>query len=172
MNIELLAVNRIEELISGTGLLDPVISRDDREPSWDGFIYAYKNSHKRKSEMFGRAAIQVKGTTTSPRKQNKITYQVRYADINNYRIDGGALYFVVYINPDKTSDWEVYFASLLPYKLNDLLKKHDGKDTFALHLEEFPAQSKDIEDLVINFVENCQRQSSPTRKNWTLEELT
>lgn len=172
MNIELLAVNKIEELVSGTGLLDPVISRGDREPSWDGFIYAYKNSHKRKSEMFGRAAIQVKGTTTSPRKQNKITYQVRYADINNYRLDGGALYFVVYINPDNTSDREVFFASLLPYKLNDLLKKHDGKETFALHLEEFPAQSKDIEDLVINFVENCQRQSSPTRKNWTLEELT
>lgn len=172
MNIELLAVNKIEELVSGTGLLDPVISRGDREPSWDGFIYAYKNSHKRKSEMFGRAAIQVKGTTTSPRKQNKITYQVRYADINNYRLDGGALYFVVYINPDNTSDREVFFASLLPYKLNDLLKRHDGKDTFALHLEEFPTQSKDIENLVINFVENCQRQSSPTRKNWTLEELT
>lgn len=172
MNIEKLAVNKLEDLISQTELLDPSINRDDKEPSWDGFIYAYRNKYKRKSEMFGRAPIQIKGTTIDPRKEDKITYQVSYTDANNYRKDGGAIYFVVYIDPDDGNNREVFYATLLPYKLNGLLKKHEGKDTFALHLEEFPSKSKDMEDLVINFVENCQRQSSPTRKNWTLEELT
>ena len=169
MNKEILAVNTIEDLISQTELLDPAFNRNDKEPSWDGFIYAYKNKNKRKSEMFGRAAVQIKGTTINPRKQNGITYQVNYADINNYRNDGGAIFFVVFIEPDRQR--KIFFASLLPFKLNELLEKHREKKTFALHLEEFPLDIKDIEDLVINFVQNCQRQSSPTRKNWTIEEL-
>lgn len=170
MNIEHLATNEIDEAISRTELLDPVINKDDKEPTWDGFIYAYKNKYKRKKEMFGRAPFQVKGTVRNPRKKSVITYTVNYADLNNFRNDGGALYFVVYISPDYEK--EIYYAALLPRNLNELLEKQNGKKTHALSLQAFPKDAKDIEDIVVNFIQNCQLQASPTRKNWSLEELS
>lgn len=170
MSTERLAVNAIDEIISRTDLLEPSINRGDKEPSWDGFIYAYRNKKKKKDQMYGRAAIQVKGTKINPKKKDRITISVSYADIENYREDGGAIYFVVYI--DEHNEKTIFYAALLPYTLNDLLETNKGKRTFSLKLMEFPIDTKDVENLVINFIENCHRQSSPIRKNWTLDELT
>lgn len=169
MDVETLAVSAVDEVIAQTNLLKSSIPKNDKEPSWDGFIYAYKDKRHKKNCMYGRAPVQVKGTRTNPQKNGKITFRVSYADIENYRKDGGALYFVVYI--DNKGQKIIYYANLLPRVLNDLLEMHKGKKTFALHLEAFPIESKDVENLVVNFVVDRQKQQSANYKNWTPEEI-
>ena len=169
VNTEHRAVNVIDDIISQTELLDPKFNKDDKEASWDGFIYAYRNKNKPKDKMYGRAPVQIKGTSNNPKRNNTISYRVKYSDISNYRADGGALFFVVYV--DESGDRTVFYNDLLPYKLNELLEYNKGKKSFALQLKALPSNTKDIENIVINFVENKQRQQNPSRKNWTIEEL-
>ena len=169
MKKEKIAVSAVEQIVSCTDLLDPVFDRNDKTPSWDGFIYAYKNNKQRKDEMYGRAPVQIKGTTLNIRTKTDILFRVNYADIQNYCEDGGALFFVVQIEDNRPK--EIFIASLLPRVLNDLLQKHKGKKTFLLQLQPLPVYSKDVEDIVINFVENKKRQASARKDNWTLEEV-
>lgn len=169
MKIEKIAVTEIERIVSCTDLLDPVFDRDEKTPSWDGFIYAYKTSAQRKDEMYGRAPVQIKGTTRDTINTKGVSFRVNYADLENYRKDGGALYFVVKVENKKPS--KVYYSALLPRVLNDLLKQRNGKKSFNLPLKPIPLDSRDLEDLVINFIENKRRQSIPSQDNWTIERV-
>ena len=41
--------------------LDQFITDNDKEPSWDGFVYIYGERSKEKSKLKGRMPVQVKG---------------------------------------------------------------------------------------------------------------
>lgn len=49
--IETISVNAVKNSIVTSDILDQFISENDKEPSWDGHIYIYKNKNKRKSEL-------------------------------------------------------------------------------------------------------------------------
>ena len=52
--IETLSVNAVRDSIVQCALLDQFIPDNDKEPSWDGHVYAYKNSSKRKEAFLFR----------------------------------------------------------------------------------------------------------------------
>ena len=52
--IETLSVNAVKNSIVTTDFLDQFIAENDKEPSWDGFVYMYSNKSKKKSNFKGR----------------------------------------------------------------------------------------------------------------------
>lgn len=113
MDIEKLATSAITNCIAGTDYLSPWISEGDREPSWDGFIYAYSNRNKKKKNLTGRAAVQVKGKLVKNVKKKSIRYPVSIVDLENYRNDGGTIFFVVGITAEQEKRYIIQLCFLL-----------------------------------------------------------
>ena len=62
-DIESFAVDKIRECLRRCDLLDANnINIGDKEPSWDGFVYLYKNKNHSKCNIEKRLPVQVKGT--------------------------------------------------------------------------------------------------------------
>ena len=51
--IELLAVEAVKKSIVLSDFLTPFIADNDKEPSWDGFIYIYNTIDKKKTNLKG-----------------------------------------------------------------------------------------------------------------------
>lgn len=124
--IETLSVNAVRDSIVQCALLDQFIPDNDKEPSWDGHVYAYKNSSKRKEAFLGRIPVQVKGTEKGDLSKSEISFPVSIIDLHNYLNDGGVLFFVVYIGSTEARR-QIYYTDLTPIKIRMILKKKKEK---------------------------------------------
>ena len=155
-NNEMLGVGAVERLIARTDYLEAFLNKNDKEPSWDGYIYAYHNtgSHP-KSDMVGRVLVQVKGHSCKSVDKVRKSFSVDMYDIRNYLQEGGTLFFVVYI----TEEMEVvYYESLLPYELRRIIRDHGEQNSYAVKLKKFPTDKTEIADLILNFVRDRDKQ--------------
>ena len=139
--LETLSINAVKNSIVASDFLDQFITENDKEPSWDGFIYIYSNKSKKKSSLKGRIPVQVKGKGCNDHSKKEITYPMSTADLNNYLYDGGSILFVVYIGKDGLTN-KIYYAELTPIKLRILLEGAKGKKTKRVKLKEFPTDNK------------------------------
>lgn len=89
--IELAAVNCITDAFFKSKRLTPYIPINDKEPVWDGHIYI-----KHGNNGFSRIPTQVKGKSVK-KLPKKTTFSVKIVNLENYKRDGGVIYFVVYI---------------------------------------------------------------------------
>ena len=171
MDIETAATSEIKNRIANTDLLSQFINEGDKEPVWDGFIYAYRNKSKRNDDSFlGRAPVQVKGHETTRFNKKSITYSVRKSNLISYRNDGGVIYFVVYVANDGRR--KIYYSSLLPYVLNRYIEWAGNKKSYSITLKELSDKPNDFENLVINFIRDKNKQAiSKSGKNWTIDEV-
>ena len=55
--IETLSVNAVKDSIVMSEFLEQFIAENDKEPSWDGFVYIYNNRDKKKSDLKGRMPV-------------------------------------------------------------------------------------------------------------------
>ena len=108
--IETLSVNAVRDSIVVSDYLDQFIADNDKEPSWDGFVYIYNDKSKKKSKLKGRLPVQVKGTENSDHSKEEISFPVSTTDLNNYLYDGGIVFFVVYID-SKGAKKQIYYRS-------------------------------------------------------------
>lgn len=69
-SIEKRAVNAVEDYFAKIERIDSTISRGDKEPSWDGFLYLYSDDSMKKEMLIGRIPIQVKGKQVKPLEGN------------------------------------------------------------------------------------------------------
>lgn len=170
MNIEIKATSAVEGRIADTDYLDPIISEVDKQPSWDGEIIAYKNSNKKKSEIFGRTPVQVKGKLSKDLKAKSITYRMSRVDMENYQKDGGALLFVVYLK--ESGENKIYYNAMTPYYLNNVLEAQKTNKTIRVGLKELPENNDDLCNMVFNFIRDMRRQSLiKPGKNLTISEI-
>lgn len=169
-DIETSATAAIKIRLADTDLLSQYINERDKEPIWDGFIYAYKNKYKKNDDLIGRAPVQVKGKTVKRFSKKNPKYKVSITNLEKYRNDGGVLYFVVHIDADKNK--KIYYAALQPFLINQYLRIAQSKKPISINLKELPDKPNDFENIVINFIEESQKQSIlKTGKNWTIEEV-
>lgn len=169
--IETLSVNAVRDSIVQCALLDQFIPDNDKEPSWDGHVYAYKNSSKRKDAFLGRIPVQVKGTEKGDLSKSKISFPVSIIDLHNYLNDGGVLFFVVYIGSTEARR-QIYYTDLTPIKIRMILKKKKGEKTKNIHLKCFPQDEDERTSIVLNCIEQCKKQTSfKTAPLPTLDEL-
>lgn len=167
--IETLSVNAVRDSIVTSEFLDQFIADNDKEPSWDGFVYIYSDKSKKKSTLRGRMPVQVKGTECDDFSKSEISFQMSKDDLRNYLYNGGCMLFVVYIG--NNGIWrKIYYVELTPIKLRQFLG--DSSKSKAIHLKEFPSDSNSKATIFLNCFQNCKKQASFTEgKLYTLEEL-
>ncbi len=159
MDIEKLATAAIEASISKTDVLSPFINEGDKEPSWDGFIYIYESKSKNKKNL-KRVPVQVKGMIENDRSKCTITYPVSIIDLNNYLNNGGCVFFVVYLDENGENP-KIYFNSLLPVKIRDILRQtKEDQQTKDVELSEFPSDNDKKVSALLSFHVNMEKQAS------------
>lgn len=169
--IETLSVNAVKNSIVTSEFLDQYIADNDKEPSWDGFVYIYGDKSKKKSNLKGRMPVQVKGTECDDHSKETISFSMTTVDLMNYLYDGGCVLFVVYLGNCGITN-KIYYAELTPVKLRQLLEEAKEQDNKTVHLKEFPSDNNKKATIFLNCLQNCQKQASfKEGKLLSLEEL-
>lgn len=171
MDLEKIATSAIVTEISKTDILSSFINDGDKEPCWDGNIYIHENvKHKKKN--IKRIPTQVKGRAVTVKSvKESIKYGVSYDDLNAYMMDGGTIFFVVYIDKEKGDVLQIYYTVLLPIRIKEIFKQK--KDTYYVSLKKFPADNKKKIEVIYDAYANAQRQKSFAGTNLpTIEELS
>lgn len=156
--IETLSVNAVKNSIVTSDCLDQFIADNDKEPSWDGFVYVYADKSKKKDKLKGRVPVQIKGHQVDDFSKAEIGYSMEIADLRNYLYDGGAMLFVVYVNDLCQS--KIFYAELTPVRLRSLLDSAEGKKSKTVNLKEFPQDGTRKTTIFLNCLQNCQKQAS------------
>jgi len=160
MDIEKLATSAVINSISETDYLSAFINSNDKEPSWDGQIYVYRNKNKSKDNLVARVAVQVKGKQCNNISETKISYSINMSDLRNYYNDGGVIFFVVLIK--NANEKKILYVDLLPVKLKRLLSY---KKTQAIEFKEFPVLNKHKQSIFLSFADNSKKQVSFTKSD-------
>lgn len=158
-DIELFSTGAVKDFIARTAILSPYIFEKDKEPSWDGHIYIYRNSSKTKANLEGRIPVQVKGKVCDDFSHKQIKYSIDIVDLKNYLSDGGVFYFVVYINK-QTFAKKIYYCALPPIKLRSVLIGTDGQTSKTIDFYAFPTDTDEAASIVLNCWHHCQKQAN------------
>lgn len=160
--LEKMAITILSEKILTTQTIEPFLSENDKTPSWDGELIAYKSSTKEKNNIYGVCKVQVKGKAVSSEEieRKKIQYRVFLSDLNNYRLTGGVLFFVVGLT--ETFERKIYYKDLLPYELAEIISRKKKQKTCTITLKEMPIDSNKVGRLIHRFIRNSREQYSTT----------
>ena len=153
--IELLAVNAVEDFFAKIKRINPMIPLADKEPSWDGFLYLYSDDSMKKDSLIGRIPIQVKG------KQGEfvesLSYPVKTSDLRNYMREGGCIYFVVLIN-DK-QERKIFHRMLTPVELQNILKGHEQQKSINVKMKPLDGSDDDVYHSLVDFYRDMKKQT-------------
>ncbi len=149
--IEQAAVNCITDAFFKSKRLTPYIPTNDKEPVWDGHIYI-----KHGNNGYSRIPTQVKGKSVK-KLPKKTTFSVKIVNLENYKRDGGVVYFVVFITEGKRFP---YFKFLAPIDIKRIIKNAKGKSETAITLVPLGTVEGDLENQFIQFYYDCKKQTS------------
>ena len=159
MNLEKLATSAVKDSISVTETMSPFINESDTEPVWDGNIYIFQDSSKKKDGI-KKVPVQVKGKKSNKLKAKKISYSLGVSYLRSYLQDGGVFFFVVYIG-DNGLDRQIFYSALTPIKLRILLSNLKKKQTTkSFDLLPFPTDNNKKTSILLNFYEHMKKQTS------------
>lgn len=161
--IEDRAIGALSNIIDDHQTMAHQFNSMDKEMSWDGYIWIYKNVNggQDKNNFDDKVPVQIKGHIDEDEKYcNKkyITYPVSLEDLEVYFNDRGVLYFEIFMSKDGRKR-EIFYASLFPIKLKYYLEKAKKKgnkkninitfvkleqkaDTFYCVVKQFSNESK------------------------------
>ena len=123
------ALNVLEAIIDEHDTMDYQFNGNDKEMSWDGFIWIFKenNGKESKHNFDSRLSVQIKGHNDyNNRYVNKqaISYKVSLDDLKAYGTEKGVLYFQIFLGKNKT---EIFYSSLFPSKLAAYIERAERK---------------------------------------------
>jgi tetratricopeptide (TPR) repeat protein len=139
--IERAAVRAVEEYIDECPKLEPLLSKNDKTPIYDGSIYLYKNYNHKIGNYYATLPVQVKGTNST-----KDSYRIDREYIEGYRIDKGCIFFLV---QEKIRPIKVLYAILTPAELDHLLQQKTK--TIRIDLDVVPADPNVFESELFAF---------------------
>lgn len=159
MDIESLATSAVEKAIAQTEYLTPYINSKDKEPVWDGGIYAYHHAsqHHSNDDLAGRVPIQIKGHITANPNRDEASFSVKINDLRNYLAEGGTVFFVVYFDEDGNNE-KIYYKCLLPFELKRILCEADDQASKTIYLRPFPTEKKEKSNIFLNFIRDRDQQ--------------
>lgn len=165
------AVNAVKIALNNTGVIDAgYITSKDRKPSWDGDVLIYDNPYSRKKRNIKKVDVQVKGMEREIFPTSSTKESVAIDDLKNYAENGGAIYFVVYLNSN--DEKKIYYQTLTPVKIYAILRAARGEKTTKVEFLAFPSDKREIINIFQNFYDNSKRQASFTPDNMlSIEEL-
>lgn len=129
--IEDRALGALRNIIDDHATMGHEFHSMDKEMSWDGYIWIYKdiNGTQDKRNYDDKVPVQIKGHVDKNREhigEHKITYSVDLEDLEVYFQDRGVLFFEVFMTEDG-KDREIFYASLFPTKLKYYLETAECK---------------------------------------------
>ena len=155
--IETKSVAAVKNRLAESEYLEPYIADGDREPSYDGVVYLHPEKNKKKSGV-AAVRVQVKGRYVKSFPKDKIKFSVGVEDLKNYCNNGGIIFFVVYVGLNETS--EIYYQTLTPLKLSELLEDIGTQKTKTLELKIYPRKTFRQEEIFWNFYNDSHKQHS------------
>lgn len=170
MGIEKLATSAVATAIEKTDRLSAFINSGDKEPCWDGNIYIHEAKNHTKKNI-KKVVTQVKGKKVKPHQvTDSIKYRISSDDLTAYMMNGGTMFFVVYIDEKTKDTLQIYYAELLPMKIKAIMA--DVKGSYQVVFQKFPSDNSKKTEIFLNYYENAQRQASFAGKDLpTIEEL-
>ena len=163
MGIEKLATSAVATAIEKTDRLSSFINSGDKEPCWDGNIYIHEGKNHTKKNI-KKVATQVKGKLVKPDQViDSIKYLISADDLTAYMMNGGTIFFVVYIDKKSKETLQIYYAALLPMKIKGIMAEE--KKNYRVSFEKFPADNSMKTEIFLNFHDNARRQASFAGKN-------
>lgn len=170
MDTEALAVATVKLAIAKTDYLVDYIKDKEKEPMWDGSIYAYSSKNISNTNWKGKAAVQVKGKNLDSINVSQIKYDLEVEVLKNYKKEGGVLFFVVGI--DGNGDTKIFYKALTPYLINKLMEGKEEQGTIRTSFFMFPTQKNEICNVVMDFIRDAKKQELFTHDRIpTLEEF-
>ena len=159
------AVNALEVIIDEHSTMDHQISGNDKEMSWDGYIWLYKknNGEQTKRNFDSRVPIQVKGHHDPNHKyadKKRINYPVQLVDLKAYATEKGVIYFQIFVD-GKNSD--LFYSSLYPSRIADYLDEAQKRGNTTTINIPFIKLERDPEKLYIiakQFSDEATKQGS------------
>lgn len=128
IKIEKGAIDTLKRIIRLHDNMNDFLNDNDKEPSWDGNIYLYKNEDLKAEDIEYMIPVQVKGKNDETLlKRSRITYPVEYKHLRNYFNNNGVFYFVIAISDDGERT-TVFYNALTTIKLQSILKGTDKKN--------------------------------------------
>jgi len=128
IKIEKGAIDTLKRIIRLHDNMNDFLNDNDKEPSWDGNIYLYKNEELKAEDIEYMIPVQVKGKNDETLlKRSRITYPVEYKHLRNYFNNNGVFYFVIAISDDGERT-TVFYNALTTIKLQSILKGTDKKN--------------------------------------------
>lgn len=157
MDIEKLATSAIVDAVARTNCVTPYVNSGDREPIWDGYLYAYTDVSKKNEFFSGKVPVQVKGQKCNEFAESEHKYLVRVTDLQSFLKVNGTIYFVVQINDN--GDKKIFYNALLPVELDNILS-NCGKDKnkCTVKMDEFPTDAKKITEIILKFLKDRKDQ--------------
>lgn len=159
------AINALKAIIDEHSTMDHQINENDKEMSWDGAIWLYKenNGDQSKSNFDARIPVQIKGHYDSEHKyigKKRIRYSVKLADLEAYATEKGVLYFQIFTDG---KNCELFYASLYPSRIADYLNTAKEKGNTATYIIPFIRLEKNAEKLYViakQFSDEAKKQGS------------
>ncbi|MGP5704054.1 hypothetical protein, partial [Glutamicibacter arilaitensis] len=145
MNIELLAVNKVNDALLYCPHLEPAIDSLDRIAFTDGHIDLHSETDQHTNQNFvGRVSVQVKGKTVSNLDSYKPTFSIETAALKAYAGTGGVLYFVVFMGKRGQSA-SAHYRILTPFFIEELLRGTKPKQkSKTVQLRKLPSRTEEI----------------------------
>lgn len=129
--IEDRAIGALSNIIDDHPTMAHQFNSMDKEMSWDGYIWIFKDIHgsQDKNNYDDKISVQIKGHIDKEEKyinKKQITYSVELTDLQVYFQDRGVLYFEVFMSEDGKKR-EIFYSSLFPTKIKSYLEKANMK---------------------------------------------
>ena len=157
------ALNKIENLLDELETFDYNFVADNTGISWDGYIDLYHGNIDDKGNFDTRIDAQIKGRTTNIKKlQDKWKFDIDKKDLENYNKIDGTLFLAVRFF--KNGDFKIYYKSLLPKNITDLLKEpSNAKNEIKVTLKEVK-NALDLERICRNFALDKETQKKLSKE--------
>ena len=167
--IEDKAIICFKDYILDSEIVSPFLNENDKEPCWDGHLYVFSDVSKKKEYLLGRIPVQVKGKVVKNFITKKYKYPIDIRDLNAYKNDP-TIYVVCQIK-ENSKEYKLFYRSLLPETVKNLLKGKDGQKTISVLFHDIPYDIKDFEDRAKIFIGDRKKQLSfVDSKPFTLED--
>ena len=165
------AITKINELINKIESAESHILSNDKSISWDGTIDFYNGNIDKKENFQFSIDVQVKGRTTNHKKlTDKSHFDLPAVDMKNFLKKYGTLLLMCLFKRD-SEDFKIYYSALLPYHINNYLKRDDLSTTIRVKMKEIKDASH-LESICRNFQIDKEIQKKMNQNMFNQENLT
>ena len=159
--IEEKGIRILEDFFEDCDRVDTYISRNDKEPLWDGHLYLFNSEVQSADNVYGKIPTQVK-TLSRTTTKDTTTFSVKKAALNSYKRDGGILYVLVLLN--NPIGRQIYTCQLTPVAIKKYLKDPGKGDTISITLSKLPADKQRVTEDLFQFHFDCKKQTTSADK--------